>query len=149
MRLDPSLAEKFEAVARRKGMSRQALIERALDQEIGLGKKTPSAKKRPDSAQAVDKANGKKAGDWLAVTKVMYDLDAGVIRAMGVGLKTGEAEALADIAKRHGTTRNALARIAIRYFLREVIAGRVDVDRFFKAETIKRPNMKVTATARE
>lgn len=126
VRLDPSLAEKFEAVARRKGISRQALIEHALDQEIGLGKKPQSAKKRP-----------------------AYDLDAGVIRAMGVGLKTGEADALADIAKRHGTTRNALTRIAIRYFLREVIAGRVDVDRFFKAETINRPNMKATATARE
>ena len=70
-----------------------------------------------------------------------YDLDAGVIRAMGVGLKTGEAEALADIARRHGLTRNALGRIAIRYFLREVIAGRVDVGQFFETKTTKRPKL--------
>ena len=67
----------------------------------------------------------------------VYDLDAGVIRAMGVGLKTGEAEALADIAHRHGLTRNALGRIAVRYFLREVIAGRVDVNDYIKTTTTK------------
>lgn len=95
------------------------------------------ARKQPDMKGLFTKTEAPSATPPAPEAPPAYDLDAGVIRAMGVGLKTGEAAALADIARRHGLTRNALGRIAVRYFLREVIAGRVDVNSFIRTTTTK------------
>ena len=58
------------------------------------------------------------------------DLDAGVIHASGVGLKTGELAALNDIADKLGIARNALMRFAIRWFIYNYRAGVIDMTRF-------------------
>ena len=69
-----------------------------------------------------------------------FDL-AGNIKSLGVGLTTGEIAALGAIAESNGLTRNSLARVAIRYFLREVIAGRVIVADFIESKTTKASKM--------
>jgi len=46
---------------------------------------------------------------------------------VGVGLKESEVEALDDIANGLGVSRNALMRYAVRYFLTEYTAGRIDL----------------------
>lgn len=55
------------------------------------------------------------------------DLDAGNIRPLGVGLRAGEVEALDNIAAKYGIARNALLRFAVRYFILQFRAGKVDL----------------------
>lgn len=56
----------------------------------------------------------------------LSDLDRGNIKATGVGLKEGEIAALDAIAESLNLARNALMRFAVRWFLMEYRAGRVD-----------------------
>jgi hypothetical protein len=60
------------------------------------------------------------------------DLDDGVIRASGVGLKNGELTALNEIAGKLGIARNALMRFAIRWFIYNYRAGQIDLTRFIE-----------------
>lgn len=66
-----------------------------------------------------------------------FDLDSGLIRSMGIGLKDGEVRALEAVAARYGIKRNAVGRIAVRYFLREVEAGRVSMGDYVETTTTK------------
>ena len=43
-----------------------------------------------------------------------------------MGIKEGELAAFEALADRHGVTKNAIMRIALRYFLVEARAGRVN-----------------------
>lgn len=55
------------------------------------------------------------------------DLDLGKISPVGVGLMTGEKEALKAIAAEQELTLNALMRFALRRFIVEVRAGAIDL----------------------
>jgi hypothetical protein len=55
------------------------------------------------------------------------DLDEGNIRPMGVGLRAGEVAALDVIAGQLGIARNALIHYAVRWFLLQYRAGKVDL----------------------
>lgn len=55
------------------------------------------------------------------------DLDAGRVRPIGVGLRDGEIAALDSIAASNQTSRGSLIRIAIRFFIRDYLAGKVDL----------------------
>lgn len=55
------------------------------------------------------------------------DLDAGIIRPLGVGITSGERDALGEIAAEYELSRNALLRFALRWFILEYRAGRVDI----------------------
>ena len=54
------------------------------------------------------------------------DLDNGRIVSAGVGIKEGELAAFEAMAERYDVTKNAIMRIALRYFLVEARAGRVN-----------------------
>lgn len=58
------------------------------------------------------------------------DLDAGRIQATSVGLKTGEVEALDQIATQNGLKRNALMRLIIREWLVKHQRGEVSLDQY-------------------
>ena len=45
------------------------------------------------------------------------DLDNGIIRPVGVGIREGEVSALDAIVQEIGLKRNALLRLAVRYFI--------------------------------
>jgi hypothetical protein len=64
--------------------------------------------------------------------KTEGDLDAGVIKTTGVGLREGEIAAIDDIAASLEINRNALMRFAIRWFLLEYRAGRVDLGAYIE-----------------
>ena len=51
----------------------------------------------------------------------------GPIKSVTVGLRRSELEMVEDIAEEHEIARNALLRYAVRYFLTEYAAGRVDL----------------------
>jgi len=55
--------------------------------------------------------------------------------SIGVGLKESEVQLLDSIAEDAGLRRNALMRFAIRYFLKEYYAGRVDLSSSVETET--------------
>ena len=55
------------------------------------------------------------------------DLDSGNVRPLGVGLRAGEVAALDQIANQYGVARNALLRFAVRYFILQFRAGKVDI----------------------
>ena len=55
--------------------------------------------------------------------------------SIGVGLKESEVQSLDSIAEDAGLRRNALMRFAIRYFLKEYYAGRVDLSSSVETET--------------
>jgi len=58
----------------------------------------------------------------------LTDLDKGIINQTGVGLKTGEIEALNTIGEElGGVARNALIRYAVRLLIHEYRAGRLDL----------------------
>lgn len=57
------------------------------------------------------------------------DLDSGKVRASGVGLKDGEIAALDKMAKWFDTSRNGLIRLAVRQFLLDYRAGRLDMNK--------------------
>lgn len=52
----------------------------------------------------------------------------GAIRPVGVGLTSGEKEALKAMAEAQGLTLNALMRFALRRFIVDVRAGRIDLE---------------------
>ncbi len=56
------------------------------------------------------------------------DLNAGKIAPVGTGLTLGEKEALRAIAASQEITLNALMRYALRRFIVEVRAGRIDLE---------------------
>jgi len=70
-----------------------------------------------------------------------FDLDDGLIRSMGIGLKDGEVKALETVAARYGIKRNAVGRIAVRFFLREIEAGRVNMGDYVETTTTKSPRL--------
>ena len=55
------------------------------------------------------------------------DLDKGNIKATGVGLTLGELAAVQAIADELQLARNAVMRYAIRWFIREYRAGKIDL----------------------
>jgi hypothetical protein len=55
------------------------------------------------------------------------DLDQGNIRAVGVGLTGGEMAAVQAIADSLGLARNAVLRYAVRWFVLQYRAGRIDL----------------------
>lgn len=63
----------------------------------------------------------------------LSDLDKGNIQSTGVGLRKGEIEALDSVGRSLGdppVARNALIRWAVRYFLRDYRAGKIDLSGF-------------------
>lgn len=59
------------------------------------------------------------------------DLETGNIRPLGVGLRAGEVAALDAItAELGGIARNALLRFAVRWFILQYRAGKVDLSGF-------------------
>ena len=57
----------------------------------------------------------------------LSDLDSGLVRPIGVGLREGEMKALDSIADKYTTSRGSLIRIAIRLFLRDYFNGKIDL----------------------
>ena len=55
------------------------------------------------------------------------DLDKGNIRAVGVGLTGGEMAAVQAIADAKGLARNAVLRYAVRLFIIQYRAGKIDL----------------------
>lgn len=67
------------------------------------------------------------------------DLDDGNIQPLGVGLRAGEIAALGAIADEIGTSRNRLLRFALRWFIKEYRAGRVDPSEYLEeAQPVKK-----------
>ena len=60
------------------------------------------------------------------------DLDNGRIVSAGVGVKEGELAAFEALAARHDVTKNAIMRIALRYFLVKVRAGEVNPEDYLE-----------------
>lgn len=61
------------------------------------------------------------------------DLEEGNIRPVGVGLRAGEVQALDNIAAElGGIPRNQLMRFAVRWFILQFRAGKVDLSGFVK-----------------
>jgi hypothetical protein len=60
-------------------------------------------------------------------TSERFDLDKGPTVATGLGIRTGEKEAIAAISKELGIKPNAFVRFCIRYVLKEYLAGRLDL----------------------
>jgi len=58
------------------------------------------------------------------------DLDSGHVRPIGIGLREGEIAALDAIAAEHETSRGSLIRIAIRFFIRDYLAGNLDLSEY-------------------
>ncbi len=56
------------------------------------------------------------------------DLNGGKIAPVGVGLMTGEKQALRELAEAQGLTLNALMRFALRRFIVDVRAGKIDLE---------------------
>lgn len=51
----------------------------------------------------------------------------GPTKNMSVGMKQSEAELIEGIAAEFGVSMNAIMRYGLRYFLRDYLAGRVDL----------------------
>jgi hypothetical protein len=71
------------------------------------------------AAEAAAHVPGAPAGDELPAT--------GRTRAVGIGLKESEYEALGQIAEATGIARNSLGRYAIRDFIKRYRRGEVDL----------------------
>lgn len=56
------------------------------------------------------------------------DLNEGKIAPVGTGLTLGEKAALKEIAESHDFTLNALMRFALRRFIVDFRAGKIDLD---------------------
>lgn len=63
--------------------------------------------------------------------------DEGRIVSAGVGVKEGEMKAFAQLAERFGFSKNAWMRIALRYFIVEIRAGRLNPEDFTEIEPAK------------
>jgi hypothetical protein len=61
-------------------------------------------------------------------------IQLGPSRNVGVNLHDGELEEIQKIANRLGIARHRLLQFAIRYFLKEYRAGRIDLSRWQKTE---------------
>jgi hypothetical protein len=59
-------------------------------------------------------------------------LDKGPTVATGLGVRTGELEALSSLAGELGITKNKLMRFALRYVIIEYRAGRLDLRKLIK-----------------
>lgn len=59
-----------------------------------------------------------------------FDLDAGHVRPVGIGLRDGEIAALDTIAGGYGLSRGSLMRIVLRLFIRSWEAGQVDLSAY-------------------
>jgi len=83
--------------------------------------------KKPDLS-GMFKATEQRTGD---VKVDLSDLNKGVIKATGVGLREGELAALKAIAEQLGgdepIARNALIRWAVRHFITEFRRGAIDL----------------------
>lgn len=55
------------------------------------------------------------------------DLDAGNVRPIGIGLREGEIAALDSIAAEYELSRGGIMRIALRLFIRDFRAGKLDL----------------------
>lgn len=80
------------------------------------------------------------ASQSFAMTKKKsppIDLDAGRIQSTSVGLKTGEVEALDQIGREHGLSRNALMRLVIREWLVKYRRGEIDLEQYKKKTIIE------------
>jgi hypothetical protein len=56
------------------------------------------------------------------------DLEQGLIRPSGVGLREGEIMALDAIAQHYEISRNAILRLAARRLIMDFRAGRLDIE---------------------
>lgn len=54
----------------------------------------------------------------------------GLYRPVGISLSEGEREALQEIADRYNVSAHALMRFLLRWALRELLAGRIDLARY-------------------
>jgi hypothetical protein len=62
----------------------------------------------------------------------------GLIRSTGVGLKESEVRLLDQIAEDVGLARNSVMRFGLRYFLKQYLAGQVDLAGHIKTETARK-----------
>lgn len=69
----------------------------------------------------------------------LSDLEAGHVRPIGIGLREGEITALDGIAGEYGISRGGLIRIAIRLFIRDFRAGKIDLNPYI-AEPLPQRN---------
>lgn len=60
------------------------------------------------------------------------DLDEGNIQTTGIGLREGEIKALDTIAGSLELSRNAVMRFAVRWFLLQHRAGKIDLSEFIE-----------------
>jgi hypothetical protein len=71
------------------------------------------------------------------------DLDRGNIQSTGVGLRKGEIDALDAIGESlGGIARNALIRFAVRRFLLDYRAGKVDMSGYLKEPEPPKPSLR-------
>ena len=71
------------------------------------------------------------------------DLDRGNIQSTGVGLRKGEIEALDAIGESlGGISRNALIRFAVRRFLLDYRAGKMDLSSYVKEPEPPKPSLR-------
>jgi hypothetical protein len=78
--------------------------------------------KKPDMSNLFAKTEPEQAG-----SPDNSDLDSGLIRSIGIGLRQGEVSAIDGLAESLEVTRNQLLRYAVRWFLLEYRAGRVSL----------------------
>lgn len=67
------------------------------------------------------------------------DLEEGHVRPIGIGMREGEIAALDHIAGEYGISRGGVMRIALRLFIRDYRAGKVDLSPYV-AEPIPQKN---------
>ena len=60
------------------------------------------------------------------------DLEAGIVKPQGVGLKQGTISALDLIAGQYKISRNALMKLAIRRFILDYRAGKINLSEFIE-----------------
>ena len=89
-------------------------------------------KTKVKATQSLGIMSGTRSGSQLIPTKAKpqdnSDLNTGKIAPVGTGLTLGEKEALRVIAASQEITLNALMRYALRRFIVEVRAGRIDLE---------------------
>lgn len=71
------------------------------------------------------------------------DLDKGPTVSTGIGMRTGELEAIDAIAGELGITRNALLRWATRYIILEYRAGRLDLSKYIEIPPEPKRNIRM------
>jgi hypothetical protein len=94
------------------------------------------AKKR-DLTNPFARTEGKAAAPDLS------DLDEGVIKSTGIGLRQGEIRAVDELAEGIGVSRNALLRWIVRWFLKEHRSGRVDPGDFVEEPPPPKKNLRL------